>query len=119
MKKQKETFYFFHINNAAAFKTALATYLPKITSTSTILSAPSLQPNAFVNVAFSQSGLDTLGITDNLGDSFFTAGQFADAPTLFDDMSQWEAPFNGTNIHGLFLIGSDQVRSPPQSPAAC
>ena len=109
MKKQKETFYFFHINNAPAFKVALKSYLPKITSTATLLSPPSSQPLAFVNVAFSQTGLTTLGITDNLGDSQFSSGQFADAENLGDDTSQWEAPFKGTNIHGVFLIGSDQV----------
>ena len=110
MKKQKETFFFFHIEDPTAFKTALGTYLPHITSTATILSAPALQPLAFVNVAFSQTGLNALGITDNLGDSLFSAGQFADAPSLSDDMSQWEEPFKGTDIHGVFLIGSDQVR---------
>ena len=110
MKKQKETFYFFHINDAAAFKTALLSYVPdRITSTTVLLSPPSSQPLAFVNLAFSHTGLTTLGVTDDLGDPQFTGGQFADAPSFSDDTSQWEAPFAGTNIHGVFLIGSDQV----------
>jgi hypothetical protein len=110
MKKQKERFIFFHINNAANFKAALKTYVPNtITSVATLISPPSAQPLAFVNVAFSQTGLSTLGITDNLGDTQFASGQFADAASLGDDTSKWESAFKGTDIHGVFLIGSDQV----------
>ena len=109
MKKPVETFYFFHIQDAVGFKSALNGDIPLITSVATLLSPPASQPLAFVNVAFSQSGLNTLGITDDLGDPFFTAGQFADADNLGDDTSQWETEFAGTNIHGVFLIGSDQV----------
>lgn len=109
MKKQKETFYFFHITDAASFKTALQSYIPQITSTATLISPASAQPLAFVNIGFSQTGLTTLGITDNLGDAQFSSGQYADAENLEDDISLWETPFQGTNIHGVFLIGSDQV----------
>lgn len=109
MKKQKENFVFFQINNAAAFKTALKTYVPgTITSAATLIAQATAQPLAFVNLAFSQSGLSALGITDNLGDALFSAGQFADAPTLGDDTTTWESVFKGTGIHGVFLIGSDQ-----------
>ncbi|KAJ3553817.1 hypothetical protein NM688_g3414 [Phlebia brevispora] len=106
MKKTSEIFYFFHINDADDFKLAMQSYIPNITSTAVLLDDPSNQPLAFVNVAFSQTGLDTLGVTDDLGDAQFTGGQFADAPNLGDDVSLWEAPFAGTNIHGVFLIGS-------------
>lgn len=109
MKKEKETFYFFHINDATAFRTALASYLPNITSTSTLLSPPSSQPLAFVNLAFSSTGLAALGISDDIGDLYFSSGQFADADNLGDDISLWESPFVNRSIHGVILIGSDEV----------
>ncbi|KAJ3556259.1 hypothetical protein NM688_g2124 [Phlebia brevispora] len=108
MKKAQEIFYFFHINDAPAFKSTMQSYISNITSVATLLSDPSAQPLAFVNVALSYSGLATLGIPDDIGDSQFSAGQFADAANLGDDVSQWETAFKGTNIHGVFLIGSDQ-----------
>ncbi|KAF7799175.1 hypothetical protein EIP86_010406 [Pleurotus ostreatoroseus] len=108
MKKPQEIFYFFHINDAAGFKTTMQSYVSNITSAATLLSPPESQPLAYVNVAFSHTGLTALGVPDLLGDSFFTGGQFADAPSLGDDVSQWEEAFAGTNIHGVFLIGSDQ-----------
>ncbi|KAI0090248.1 peroxidase [Irpex rosettiformis] len=109
MKKQKERFVFFHINDAAAFKSVLKTYAPaNITSIATLISAPSAQPQAFVNVAFSHFGLSALGVNDDLGDSVFSGGQFLDAGNLNDDVSTWESAFKGTNIDGVFLIGSDQ-----------
>lgn len=112
MKKQKERFVFFQINDADQFKNALKTYVPEhITSTATLISPPAQQPLAFVNVAFSNTGLRTLGITDNLGDPEFSTGMFADAQDLGDDLNQWAAPFTGTVIHGVFLIGTDQVSS--------
>ena len=112
MKKLQETFYFFHINDGAAFKTALRSYIPdRITSTAVLLGPASDQPLAFVNLAFSQTGLTTLGVTDDLGDSDFSEGQFLHAEdSLKDDLSLWEDIFKDTNIHGVFLIGSDKVR---------
>ncbi len=109
MKKQLETFYFFHINDATSFKTALKSYVPTITSTATLLSPASSQPLAFVNMAFSSSGLKELGITDNLGDQQFSSGMYADATNLGDSLSNWKSTYAGTNIHGVFLIGTDQV----------
>ncbi|KAI0804730.1 hypothetical protein BC629DRAFT_1203838 [Irpex lacteus] len=109
MKKQKERFVFFHINDPTRFKGVLKTYASaNITSVATLVSPPSSQPLAFVNVAFSQTGLTTLGVSDNLGDTQFASGQFADASGLGDDINKWETAFKGTNIHGVFLIGSDQ-----------
>jgi hypothetical protein len=110
MSKIKERFVFFHINDAAAFKSVLNPYAAaNITSIATLLPGAPEQPLAFVNVAFSQTGLSALGVTDSLGDSHFISGQFADASTLGDDTDNWEAAFKGTNIHGIFLIGSNQV----------
>lgn len=108
MHKKIENFVFFEIKNPTAFKIILRTLIvPFITSTARIIGPPNTQPLAALNVAFSQQGLNALGITDNLGDPIFSAGQFADAPNLGDDLNDWEAPFKGTNIHGVFLIASD------------
>jgi deferrochelatase/peroxidase EfeB len=110
MKKPHELFYFFSITNAAAFKTALkSNVISLVTSAATLLSPSTSQPLAFLNMAFSQSGLTALGITDNLGDTQFAAGMYADAPSLGDVQSDFEAPFQGTSIHGVFLIGSNQT----------
>lgn len=112
MRKPKETFYFFTITNAASFKTSFKTnVIPLVTSAATIIDTPANQPAAFMNVAFSQSGLTALGITDNLGDTQFAAGQYADATALGDTLSNWATEFQGTNIHGVFLIGSDSSTS--------
>lgn len=105
-----ETFYFFHINDASTFRAVLGPYLTNITSVATLLSPPSSQPLAFVNIAFSSAGLAALGINDDLGDPYFAAGQFDDTFELGDDISQWESPFTNRGIDGVFLIGSDQVR---------
>lgn len=88
----------------------MQSYVSNITSAATLLSPPESQPLAFVNVAFSHTGLAALDVPDLLGDSFFTGGQFADAASLGDDVSQWEEPYAGTSLHGVFLIGSDQVQ---------
>lgn len=110
MKKDKEKFVFFHINNATTFKSFLKTYAPaNITSVQTIIGPASGQPQAFVNLAFSHTGFGALGVADDLQDTAFTAGQFADAPSFGDDTSTWEEAFKGTNVDGVFLIGSDDV----------
>lgn len=109
MKKPVELFFFFQINNAAIFKTALRNNITSlVTSTTTVIGPATSQPLAFLNIAFSQRGLTTLGITDNLGDSFFSAGQFADASRLGDNEADWESAYTGNAIHGVFLIASDE-----------
>lgn len=109
MKKPAEHFYFFHINDVAAFKNVLKNdIVPRITSVETLVSPPAEQPPAYVNIAFSQSGLTALGITEALNDGAFAKGQFADASNLRDDTAQWAAPFKGTSIHGVILVGSDR-----------
>lgn len=109
MKKPVELFFFFQINDASSFKSALRNnVISLITSTAVLVSPASNQPLAYMNMAFSQRGLNTLGVTDNLGDSFFSAGQLADAPGLGDDVNDdWDPAFKGSGIHGVFLIASD------------
>ncbi|KAJ6602232.1 dye-decolorizing peroxidase precursor [Mycena sp. CBHHK59/15] len=109
MKKNKELFFFFGISNPATFKTKLASSIvPLITTTTEILSVDT-QPVTAVNIAFSQTGLHTLGVNDDLGDQNFTSGQFSEATVIGDNPSLWDSAFAGTNIHGVFLLASDTV----------
>lgn len=110
MKKNSELFFFFGITDATTFKSKLASDIhPLITSTTQLLSV-STQPITAVNIAFSQSGLTTLGVTDNLGDSLFAAGQTADATAIGDPgTGNWVPGFVGTSVHGVFLLASDTV----------
>nr|WAW38284.1 DyP-type peroxidase [Auricularia mesenterica] len=109
MKKNKQTFYFFTINNPLTFKLKLRTIIaPFLTSTKRLMNV-STQPIVALNVAFSQSGLTTLNVTDDLGDAAFKAGQFADAANLGDPgTGNWKPAFKGTKIHGVFLMASDK-----------
>jgi len=67
-----------------------------------------------LNIAFSQSGLTELGITDDLGDSAFRGGQLADAQNLGDQGSttggaftpNWIPAFKNV-IHGIIIIAGD------------
>ncbi|KAJ7098345.1 fungal peroxidase [Mycena epipterygia] len=108
MKKNKELFYFFSIANATDFKSKLGSdILPLITTTTQLLSV-STQPITALNIAFSQSGLTALSITDSLGDSTFAGGQFKDLKNLGDPGStNWVPEFAGTGIHGVMLFASD------------
>ncbi|KAJ7885150.1 fungal peroxidase [Mycena olivaceomarginata] len=110
MKKNQELFYFFSIADAADFKPKLASdIVPLITTTSQLLDV-STEPTTLVNIAFSQSGLTALNVTDALGDSAFTGGQFKDLKTLGDPGStNWVPEFAGTGIHGVLLFASDTV----------
>jgi hypothetical protein len=113
MRKPVELFYFFQINDAASFKSALRDHvITLVTSTSVLIASPKKQPLSFMNIAFSQRGLNALGITDNLGDSFFSAGQLADASQLGDNVAgNWDPAFKGSGIHGVLLIASDRQRN--------
>ncbi|KAJ7201685.1 fungal peroxidase [Mycena pura] len=108
MKKNQELFYFFSIANATDFKPKLASdILPLITTTTQLLSV-NTQPTTALNVAFSQTGLTALGVTDALGDSAYAGGQFSDLKNLGDPGStNWVPQFTGTGIHGVFLFASD------------
>ncbi|KAK7442721.1 dye-decolorizing heme-containing peroxidase [Stygiomarasmius scandens] len=107
MKKKKELFFFFSIKDAATFKSKLASDIKPLVTTTTQLLSVSTQPNTALNVAFSKTGLDTLGVTDSLGESLFNAGQFADAAALGDLTNNWDPEFKGTGVHGVFLLASD------------
>ncbi|KAJ7033172.1 fungal peroxidase [Mycena alexandri] len=108
MKKNRELFYFFTIANAADFKPKLSgSILPLITSTTQLLDV-STQPETALNIAFSQTGLTALNVTDSLGDSLFSGGQFKDLANLGDpSATQWVPEFAGTGIHGVLLFASD------------
>jgi deferrochelatase/peroxidase EfeB len=111
MKKPEEVFFFYTINDAAAYKAALKqTVVPLVTSTATLMGPVSGQPAVMVNVAYSHTGLQTLNVNDDLGDDIFTAGQFADAANLKDDnpAKNWDKAFRGTSVHGVFLVASDK-----------
>ncbi|KAF5375783.1 hypothetical protein D9757_008980 [Collybiopsis confluens] len=109
MKKNKELFFFFKIQDATAFKSHLgADILPLITTTTQIV-ASSSQLTTLVNIAFSQRGLSALGVTDSLGDSLFSSGQLAGATSLGDQTSNWVPQFAGSDIDGVLLIASDTV----------
>ncbi|KAK7442720.1 dye-decolorizing heme-containing peroxidase [Stygiomarasmius scandens] len=111
MKNNKELFFFFGIKDAPTFKSKLASDIkPLVTSINQLLSVDT-QPVTSVNIAFSKTGLDTLGVTDDLGESLFDAGQFADAAALGDLTSNWDPEFKGTSIHGLILLASDTVQN--------
>ncbi|KIJ27204.1 hypothetical protein M422DRAFT_191312, partial [Sphaerobolus stellatus SS14] len=109
MKKNQEAFFFFSINNAATFKSQLALNISKIITSATQLLSVSTQPITAVNVAFSKLGLDALGVTDDLGDVLFSAGQKANAGAIGDNLNNWEPAFLNQSIHGVFLVASDSV----------
>ncbi|KAJ7603225.1 DyP-type peroxidase [Mycena polygramma] len=110
MKKNQQLFYFFTIADAKDFKSKLSSDIhPLITSTSQVLNV-STEPTTLVNIAFSQTGLTALNVTDSLGDDFFTGGQFQDLNNLGDPGStNWVPQFTGTDIHGVLLFASDTV----------
>lgn len=108
MKKKVELFVFFHIHNAKRFKKGLTSLIPMITSTSELLQV-STQPDVAINLAFSFTGLTTLGINETLNDTVFTTGQFQDAPNLNDSTAEWVEVFKGTEIHGMMLLSSDTL----------
>ena len=112
MKKNKEMFFFFSIQDATAFKSKLASDIQALVTTTNQLLSVNTQPTTAVNIAFSNSGLKALGMNDNLGDSDFASGQFADASNLGDPgTSNWVSGFAGTGVHGVFLLASDTVEN--------
>ena len=129
MKKQKELFYFFNINDASTFKSKLYPNISSLITTTHQLLDVSTQPITAVNLAFSQAGLDTLGVTDPLGDSDFQNGQRQGASALGDvrgiflpfrplssperhaqpGTTNWVPAFANDAIHCVFLLASDNV----------
>ncbi|KAH7100800.1 DyP-type peroxidase [Auriculariales sp. MPI-PUGE-AT-0066] len=113
MRKKHETFVFFTINDSPKFKTTLKTsVVSQITSAAQLLQ-PSGQSFVAVNVAFSQSGLSKLGVTDDLKDATFTGGQSADATNLGDPGTvNWVGAFKDRkSMHGVLLVASDTQKS--------
>ncbi|TDL17953.1 Dyp-type peroxidase [Rickenella mellea] len=125
--KRVEWFLFFKIVNPADFKKHLKQLIPAITTTNDIIKArkaiddhkkkgdPGLIKLSGINVSFSQKGLNALGITDNLADPPFAAGQFASAQAIGDQGQvvngvfdpAWLPQFKGHDIDGLFLFAGD------------
>ncbi|THU82835.1 fungal peroxidase [Dendrothele bispora CBS 962.96] len=107
MKKKKELFLFFSINDTATFKSKLASDIQPLVTTTNQLLAVDTQPTTALNIAFSRSGLTALNVTDDLGESLFNDGQFADAEALGDVKDNWAPGFAGTSVHGVILLASD------------
>jgi Dyp-type peroxidase family len=129
LPKKYETFLFFDITNPTQFRYRLKAIIPYITTTAQALAdqdainehkskrKEGLLKLVGTNIAFSQSGLTLLGITDDLKDPLFTAGQLADASASFAEQGlgdpgvvtgtktdpAWEPAFKKT-IHGCILI---------------
>nr|WAW38279.1 DyP-type peroxidase [Auricularia auricula-judae] len=82
MHKLQQLFFFFAINDPATFKTHLANDIAPIVASASQLSNVTAQPLVALNIAFSQTGLTALGITDNLNDAAFSAGQVNDINNL-------------------------------------
>ncbi|KAG8803179.1 hypothetical protein FRC17_006239 [Serendipita sp. 399] len=110
MRKKLELFYFFHINEAQSFKKKLhVNVVPRITSTLDLLNVVT-QPVVCLNIAFTYTGLKTLGFTSNLADNVWFKGQEADAWNLGDpSTTNWVPEFTGRKIDGVFLIASDTM----------
>lgn len=60
---------------------------PIITSTAQLISPQFESPHS-INLAFSATGLKAIGVTEDLGDSSFAGGQFADASNLVSTPGQ-------------------------------
>ncbi|KAH7103753.1 DyP-type peroxidase [Auriculariales sp. MPI-PUGE-AT-0066] len=109
MRKKLELFYFFQIDDTAGFKNALHNSVVDIITPTKAMLSTATQPQVAVNLAFSQTGLNKLGITGNLNDTTFSAGQASDADFLGDpSTTNWKSVFKSpSTLHGVFLIASD------------
>ncbi|THH05549.1 dyp-type peroxidase [Phellinidium pouzarii] len=131
LPKRTEDFIFFNIQDANAFKTDLKQLIPAITTTAQIkklrddisehkrCGRPGLIKTVGINIAFSNLGLKKLGITDELDDPAFDAGQLASAQALGDqgfvDSSNkfdpnWLPEFK-SETDGVVLIAGDSRTS--------
>lgn len=122
MHKQLQLFTFFQINDVAAFKSQLANDIAPIVTSAAQLANVSTQPLTALNIAFSQSGLTTLGVTDNLNDAAFSAGQVNDinnlgwsslcafglALNLAGETTDAWMPAFVQGVHGVILLASDE-----------
>ncbi|KAG8796496.1 hypothetical protein FRC12_021129 [Ceratobasidium sp. 428] len=128
LPKKKEEFVFFVIRDASKFKTCLPRL--KIATTGDVQRAKEnidqarkrtpgcLIPLPFLNIAFSQQGLNALGITEDIGDVPFSKGQFADAGNLGDEGTtdaegfhpKWESAFTN-RIDGVLLAAGESWKT--------
>ncbi|KZV99447.1 fungal peroxidase [Exidia glandulosa HHB12029] len=107
MLKPQQVFYFFSIADATTFKSHLASDIAPIVTTARQMLDRTKEPLVLLNMAFSATGLQALGVSDDLGDFVFPAGQFAGAVGLGDTLDNWKDEFKGTGIHGVVLLASD------------
>ncbi|KAG9086724.1 hypothetical protein FRC07_013004, partial [Ceratobasidium sp. 392] len=128
LPKKKEEFVFFVIKNAAHFKATLPHL--KIASTADVQRSHQaisdargenpggLIPLPLLNIAFSQQGLNALGIKDDIKDFAFSKGQLADAEKLGDQGTasdtgfdpHWEPAFKG-RIDGVLLAAGESWKT--------
>ncbi|KAJ8093938.1 dye-decolorizing heme-containing peroxidase [Marasmius tenuissimus] len=109
MRFMMETFLFFEVTDANTFKRKLGKDIhPRIT-TATQLVDPTAQPDVAVNIAFSQKGLRTIRINDDLGDAHFRNGQANEAASLGDPGTiKWHQPYR-KGVHGLLQVASKDM----------
>ncbi|KAG8695691.1 hypothetical protein FRC09_008999, partial [Ceratobasidium sp. 395] len=128
LPKKKEEFVFFVIRDSSQFKVNLQRL--KIATTGDVQRAKEnidqarkrtpgcLIPLPFLNIAFSQQGLNALGITEDIGDVPFSKGQFADAGNLGDEGTtdaegfhpKWESAFTN-RIDGVLLAAGESWKT--------
>ena len=99
MRKNKELFAFFRmrcfftsgdlfaygsadIDNPTSFKTKMQTDIASLITSTAQLISPQFDSPHCINLAFSATGLNAIGVTESLGDDSFSGGQFADASSL-------------------------------------
>ncbi|EJC98275.1 DyP-type peroxidase [Fomitiporia mediterranea MF3/22] len=124
--KFAEDFLFFNITNVANFKNDLKQIVPSITTTTQVQKMQQqiaqnklagivdLVKISAINIAFTESGLKKLGVTDDLGDQSFNAGQIESAKDLGDGTTDSSGNFDPgwldafkNGVDGIFLFGGD------------
>ncbi|KAI9693742.1 MAG: hypothetical protein M1822_003013 [Bathelium mastoideum] len=139
LPKQTQSFFFFQINEVDAFRSNLSNLVPLITSAQQTQSNiseirqfkiknniqvdagdgevvhPDVVTVSGVNIAFSATGLQKIGITDNIGDTLFNSGMLSGSSALGDNGAQqangtfqpnWDEAFL-QEIHGVTLVTGD------------
>ena len=113
MRKNKELFAFFRmscsltsgdlfaygsadIDNPTSFKTKMQTDIASLITSTAQLISPQFDSPHCINLAFSATGLNAIGVTDDLRDSPFSGGQFADASNLVSTPRQSQCVTNVT-----------------------
>jgi len=124
--KRLELGLFFQIDNVDGFRKQLVQLAPLITTAEQVANDKDsikkhkqagntdLLKISGLNIAFSQSGLTKLGLTDDLGDAAFKEGQLADAQNLGDKGTttggtftpDWIPAFKNP-VHGVIIIAGD------------